>query len=416
MANPTDSDPPVQPLASVLGHEMHAAALLSGDAWRRLCRALEAAERLVIGPDVPDDERHRAEGYRYLTRYLAAGLRSCVTHDDPDYPILQRMIEYTTPWGLDHPDCLYLYAALRGGASYTLFGQRGTANVFDIQVNAGHFSAGRVDAVETLAAVDQEAITTDAQGNIEITIGPEAAPPHGLEVGPDARFLQIRQYFADWEHERPAELQIERDDAPWPIPPPRPALIGRQLETLTHWLERAARQWEGLSRHLLSMPANSMTIHGVEESRQGALAGQIYGMGHFRCEPDEAVVLQLRPPACRHWNISLANWYWECIEYASRQSSLNHHQAAANDDGSITFVIAHHDPGFANWLDPAGHTRGSLSLRLHRAAHPPDIQISRLPLDGLAAALPKTSPRFTPAERAAILTRRRRAVLRRFRV
>ena len=29
-----------------------------------------------------------------------------------------RMIEYATPWGLDHPDCLYLYAPLRGDARY----------------------------------------------------------------------------------------------------------------------------------------------------------------------------------------------------------------------------------------------------------------------------------------------------------
>ena len=416
MANPTDDEKLVRALGDALGNETHATALLSGHAWRRLCHALEEAQRLVVGPEVPSDPRHRAEGYRYLARFLAAGLRSCLTHDDPDYPMLQRMIDYSTPWGLDHPDCLYLYAPLRGGTSYTLFGNRGSANVFDVQINAGHFSTGRVDAVTTQATLDHDSLSTDAHGNFVVRIGPDAPTTNGLQMGPDARFLQVRQYFADWDHEHPADLQIERDDAIWPIPAPRPALIGRQLKTLVHWIERAGTHWEQLSTRLLSMPENSMVVHEpVGHDAQGALSGQVYGMGNFRCDPDEAVLLRLTVPVCAHWNVSLSNWYWECIEYASRQSSLNHHQAQTDTSGHVHCVIAHRDPGVANWLDPADHPRGSLSLRMHKATGQPEVELTRLPLDRLDSVLPANAPRVTPEERAALLTRRRRSVLRRFR-
>lgn len=352
--------------------------------WRELCAALDRASCRV-------DDGSRAEGYRHLARFLAAGLRSCVTHDDPDYPQLTRMIDYATPWGLDHPDAIYLYAPLRPEASYTLSGERGTANVFDAQVNAGHFSSGEVRAVETLRVYDEI-----PRGRFELKIPPT----------PRARFLQIRQYFADWDDERPADLLIERDGAGYPIPAPSEALIERQLATLTDWVERAGAQWRAMSERFLSMPDNSVGVHRIDiEGAHGALPGQIYAMGNFRCAPDEAVLLRFEAPGCAHWNVSLSNGYWECVEYASRQSSLNHFQAAPGP-----CVIAHDDPGYANWLDPGGNVEGTLALRFHRAPVDPTISIERVPL----AELSLDAPRVTPRQRAAALTRRRRAVLRRF--
>ncbi|MGE4649573.1 MAG: hypothetical protein AAEJ53_01685, partial [Myxococcota bacterium] len=108
--------------------------IMDGTAWQDLCATLERSSRLVVGPDVPSTPRHRAEGFRYLSRFLAAGLVSCVSHNDADYPVFGRMIDYTMPWGLDNPDCLYLYAPLRGGAEYRVFGNRGSANHIDFQV------------------------------------------------------------------------------------------------------------------------------------------------------------------------------------------------------------------------------------------------------------------------------------------
>ncbi len=50
---------------------------------------------------------------------------------------------------------------------------------------------------------------------------------------------------------------------------------------------------------------------------------------------------------------------------------VNNRTAKYNDDGTVTLIVAHENPGFANWLDPDGHTSGTMLLRWIRAkSHP----------------------------------------------
>ncbi len=86
---------------------------MKGEAWHRFCEQLRRSSDLVLDEGVPGSSQSRAEGFQYLTRFLEAGIRLCVSHADPDYPVFGRMIEYTMSWGLDAPDCLYVYAAVR---------------------------------------------------------------------------------------------------------------------------------------------------------------------------------------------------------------------------------------------------------------------------------------------------------------
>jgi len=79
-------------------------------------------------------------------------------------------------------------------------------------------------------------------------------------------------------------------------------------------------------------------------------------------------------------------------------------------------VISHRDPGVANWLDTAGHERGTLAARFLRAERAPSPRMRRVPFEKLADALPPGTPRITPDERAERLARRREAVLARYRV
>ena len=391
--------------------------LMSGEVWRALCAAIERSAGRVLGDDVPDTPRDRAEGFRYLTRFLAAGLVSCVSHDDPDYPVFARMIDYTMPWGLDNPDCLYLYASLRGGGEYAVSGFRGSANHLDVQVNFGHFANGDISTWGTIASLDGQDLDADESGAFTLRIGGERGTARNwLPSRDDAEFLLVRQYFDDWETERPADLLIERVGAEWPIPPPRTDQIARRLDKLVRWLDRGGALWETMSRGFLSMEPNSLVVHmpGPAGERAG-MRGQAYGIGHFRCAPDEAVVLEFEPPPCRHWGVALANRHWEAIEYASRSSSINRAQAQLDPDGTFRAVICHDDPGVANWLDPGGLCDGTLTARFLHADHAPAPRFRTVDRAALSDALPGDTPRVTPAERAERLTRRRRAVIRRFR-
>jgi hypothetical protein len=414
----TKPKPPVDPVNSVERIDPGDLRLESGEAWERICEALRQAGSRVLGEGAPDTHRDRAEGFRYLTRFLEAGIRSCMSHDDPDHPIFGRMIEYTMPWGLDAPDCLYLYAALRSDATYRVHGSRGTANHIDIQVNFGHFSSGDIGAWGTIASLDGFDLAVAADGCFELLLGGEPRTGNWLPLSRDdknAEFLLVRQYFADWERERPAALRIERIGETLPIPAPSSEFVADRLEKLQSWIEKGGALWETMSRGLLGMEPNSLVVHLPATSAERAgMRGQAYGMGNFHCPEGEAVLIEFEPPPCHHWSVSLANYWWETLEYASRQTSLNGHQATLDDDGVFRAVISDRDPGVANWLDTSGHERGSLAARFLRAERAPSPRMRRVPFEALAEALPTGTPRITPHERARRLARRREAVLARY--
>jgi len=391
-------------------------SLEHGDAWSALCRSVAAAERFVTGEGVPDSPRDRAEGFRYLTRFLAAGINVCIEHADPDYPAFGRMIAPTMKWGLDAPDCLYLYASVRGDASYRIAGNRGTANHIDIQVNHGHFASGSIDAWGTIASVNGLDLETDDDGCFDLVLGGERRSGNWLPLAANAEFVLVRQYFADWDSERPADLTIERIGASYPPPPLRGEAVAGRLDRLRTWLEHGGALWEEMSKGLLAMEPNTVFVHRADLSDERAgLRGQSYCMGNFHCGMDEAVIIEFEVPRCRHWSVSLANWYWESLDYAGRQGSLNGRQAAIGADGKLRAVIAHRDPGIANWLDAAGTERGTLIARFLLADSAPQPLLERVALGDLERRLPPDTQRIDPATRAGVLERRRHAVWRRYR-
>jgi hypothetical protein len=389
---------------------------MSGEAWDRFCETLRRAGRLVLGEGVPDTPRSRAEGFRYLTRLLGAGRAVCIEHADPDYPEFCRMIEPDMRWGLDAPDCLYLYASVRGDACYCISGHRGSANHIDIQVNYGHFASGDISSWGTISSISGFELETGPDGRFELFLSAEERSGNWLALEPNAEFVLLRQYFTDWDHESPADLTIERLGADYPVPPPRTDQIAARLERLCSWLERGGALWEKMSCAMLALPPNSLILHLPEDSDERAgMRGQAYGIGNFRCAWDEAVLLEFAPPPCHHWSVSLANQYWESLDYASRQTSLNGHQATLDADGVFRGVIAHVDPGVPNWLDTSGYDSGTLTVRFLRAGTAPQPRFSTVKLAELRSRLPGDTPRVDPAARAASLTRRRRAVLQRYR-
>jgi hypothetical protein len=258
-------------------------------------------------------------------------------------------------------------------------------------------------------------LQSSADGTFELFLGGDERPGNWLCLEPNAEFVLVRQYFNDWERERPADVIIERIGAMHPAPPPRTDQIAARLERLCLWLERGGALWERMSKSALDLPPNSINVFLPQDSDQRAgLRGQAYGLGNFHCAPDEAVIIEFTPPGCRHWSVSLANWYWESLDFATRQTSLNGHQAALDSDGFFRGVIAHEDPGVANWLDTAGHQCGTLTARFLLADSSPEIRLRTLKQAELAAALPASTPHIDPLARAHALEARWRAVRRRY--
>jgi hypothetical protein len=226
--------------------------------------------------------------------------------------------------------------------------------------------------------------------------------------------LLIRQYFNDWERERPADLFVERTDVVLPTPPVTTSDVATHLDVLMAWLDTGARCWADLGAAIGMADPGPITPFVPPASASG-LKGQAYGMGAFCCRPDEAVVLELTPPPCRMWSVSLADLFWQSLEFATRQTSLNGTQAVPDDDGVVRVVLSHRDPGVWNWLDAGGHERGTLALRYLMAETIPTMSYETIPFGELGARLPAPARRCTPAERDQALRRRARQVAARYR-
>lgn len=164
--------------------------------------------------------------------------------------------------------------------------------------------------------------------------------------------------------------------------------------------------------HNYNIPVN--TLPSPQATGAGGLQGQYVTGGHYKLSDDQALVITARKGTARYLGFQLgSNWYVP-FDYAAHSSSLTDRQTVANPDGSYTYVIALHDPGVANWLDPAGHPTGLTLMRWQGVSAPlaaGDAPVIKLvSLAHLAAALLPGTPMMTPAERQRQLQERRRDV------
>ena len=123
---------------------------------------------------------------------------------------------------------------------------------------------------------------------------------------------------------------------------------------------------------------NELRDWGQEMFVKGGGDPQIfYVHGYWVLDSDEALVIETPVPECEHWNIQINNWWMESLDYRYHDVCINKHNARINDDGTVTVVIAHRDPGFGNWLPTVGHQQGFVLLRWVRASANP-VPSSRL--------------------------------------
>src|SRR6266545_1327974 len=102
--------------------------IVDGMTWSEFCDALKMAGMVVLRDGAPSDPLTRAEGFRYLSRLLRAGLETFVEHADPRAPVLQRPVHETVKMGADNPDNHYQHASISGEHEYRITGTRGTVH------------------------------------------------------------------------------------------------------------------------------------------------------------------------------------------------------------------------------------------------------------------------------------------------
>ena len=114
------------------------ARVVDGRAWEEFCDTLKAAGAVVLAG--PDDPLDRAEGWRYLSRLLRAGLETFVEASDASTPHFQRTTGETVKMGMDNPDNVYLNAPVNGGHDYRIWGTRGTVHYLGFGTQSGNYA------------------------------------------------------------------------------------------------------------------------------------------------------------------------------------------------------------------------------------------------------------------------------------
>jgi len=382
--------------------------LLSGAAFEDMLEGLRGAAALVASARAPASPVDRAAGYRHLLVLLGLAVDEALRPSNPYDPFFAPAnVDAVLKWGMDCPDAAYTGAALRGDATYRVRGRRGTARYLGFQVMSG---------IESTVNIVADDLDTAGHGSFEIMLSAREHAGNWMALSPRTSSLVVRQFFYDWDSEEPAWLDIEclEPGPTWPDPEPlSPAGVARQLTAIGKFLEASIVFWLDVE--------DGGRAQGINVFRQpaaltsmGAAAENVSVWGSWELGDEQALVIEVTPPEALYWSVSLGNHWWETIDYANRQSSLNGHQASIDDDGVFRAVVAHSDPGVANWLDTAGHRQGPVIFRWLRAQGAPVPTTRVVAVDDLATTLPERTARVDGAQRRAIVARRRAAVRRRF--
>ncbi len=338
------------------------------NSWEEFCDMLRDAGRQVLDA-APDDDFDRAEGLRYVTRLAANFLKANLEESDPARAILNQV---GVKIGLDNPDYAYGGARLSPRFDYRLRGRLNDAH----SIRMGAFSGGLGTPggliCDSYLTTEELALDDDGCFEVAISTEPQSGPWLAMKEGTNS--LNVRQTLLDRPNQTPAELTLERTDAGSPPEPIDPERLAGALGRAGFTVAAVVGQFLGWTD---SFAAHTPEVRPIDPQLLAFAQGDpdtSYNYGYYELGPDEAWIIEFEPPECEYWNIQLGNHWLESLDFEYYRTSLNHHTAAVEDDGTVRVVVARRDPGHPNWLDTAGHSRGGLALRWVGADVEPEVR------------------------------------------
>jgi hypothetical protein len=352
------------------------------EAWALVRQMLD--DMVAMVQEDAETEGELLEGLRMLGRVtaLCSELTLDVDHGAPSFFDMNTESRFV---GGPNPDGAYRLGMVDGRRRYRVSGTRGTSAYLGLQVLAGTGLAPRRMA----AHVADHDLELDADGRFGLVLsatapdGAELAGDRWLPVPEDASAIVVREYYADRAAEVPAELSIEPLDPAGPPPRPDDESLAEQLTAFAWTIAKLATLHRTIRADLLDRPNELVAAEAAELGAAETSPDNLYLLGSFRLGPDEALVIDLVPPATRFWAITVENVWHECLEPRRRPSSITGAAAAADDDGHVRFVLAERDPGVPNWLDTGGRHRGWVILRWIDRPEAPALTTAVVPVASL---------------------------------
>jgi len=312
-------------------------------------------------------------------------------------------------WGIDNPDSVYRVIPISGDERYEIRGRVGTNRMTENYFTLWDANMG------TVAVLNGRTMQVDDDGSFLITVDSDPAGDrlNHVQTTPEAHEFYIRDVLLNWDRDDPNHLSVQRL-GPEPTTPAR--TLDEQADATAAMMAYFANFTGKLSHGVYKMAPNNFNL-AWSADRVGAMRNQVYVMGRFELSPGEAFVVDVSDGGAEYFTVPLSNIWGTTLDIVDRTGSLNKAQSVPNEDGTYTYVIAPTDPGVANWIDSDGLHEAILTLRMAEFGGdgPKEDLGARgrvVKLDDLEKEVP-TLRRVSTAERAAELTDRRAAYLRR---
>ena len=449
-------------------------------AFDDLIESLEKARDAIDQPELmpaPAHPRNLAEGYRYLMGFLHSAIERSF-HQDPDRPAFRNALSIINRATIDNADAVYFYAPIDGRESYRIQGQvadhrhwrgedsqsegRWAPHYVIFEASAGVLAGDSGDLRELMPGVktqtgrlDSSLIEVEPDGHFEILLAPErpeghsgnfistlkvVGRPHPLDpdMPPEryANHISGRQLFYDWEREDAIHLSITQIGNEGTAPPPYDVKTAiQELQRCGELVRGQMAFWNAFwtipmgaygkregTMEGIGFPRNGFnTINAASGATGGGMSTNLYAGGIYELEADEALIVETRIPVKPQYvGFQIGNLWGESMEYGNSTGSLNGSQSTMDSDGTIRWVIAHEDPGVANWIDTTGHTEGFLTPRWAYSETPegddwPTIEAHKVRFEDILDHLPEDTRRVSPEERREQIRIRQAHVLKRYR-
>ncbi len=350
-------------------------------AWRAFTATLEEAGHSLDWPGLELDDLDRAEGLRYLARLVANGVAAQFGNDSPRHPAFALV---PNGFGMDNPDNHYLSAPVDPRFDYRITGRRGRLSYLSFAAQNQNFAASS-SITGGAGHLHGDEIELDADGHFTIVASCQEQPGNWLRLATDTRMVLLRQTRADPRAEEWVDVEIERLGDSAPPPPLDPARAADRLTMVALYAGGAAAWFTEWVRPWLDRPNCFAFADPDEQHLVGGDPNIVAQSAYWRLGPDEALVVDISPPACAYWNIQLANVWAESLD-TRRSVWRNGTMVVPEEDGSVRVVISERDPGHPNWLDTAGHRHGTAHIRYVLAGSLPPARTCVVPFSEVPVA------------------------------
>ncbi len=386
--------------------------LLLKQGWDRFCDQLKAASDIPLGDKVPGGDLSQVAGFRCLAQNISLGLQFFMENNDPLHPELLHYFDPLRKQGGDNPDAVYVGAPINGTDTYRISGDRGTAKYFAVTAVEDGDTPWGGGVASTLFGKD---LQVEPDGSFELLCSPLPQAGNWLKTSPDTFRVTFRQFFADWEHERPMQARIDRL-ATASTPPNRMTAerLVTGLDSTSRWVRESLAYWADMIEQWKAQPNTFLSYRQLDNNALDVTPGGEPLIAYWRLAEDEALILRVTPPQAEYWAVEFGNYWWCSMDYRSVLSNTNCHYAQLEDNGELIIVVAHVDPGYPNWLDPAGFQEGYVTYRWMQADHYPLPEVTQVKLAELKAKLPDNIKTISTPERVLQIAARRRGVIQRF--